>query len=85
MFSKHKSKRDFYLSNITLKLDLIQKELRHQRVDNVSIITKLSLIMHEMDIQKQADDYYQEKLVAGISTSPQTEPMNIQDVRHDED
>ncbi len=73
MFSKHKSVEDFYLSNIKLKLEVIQKELRHARVDNQHILTQLSLILHEMDIEKQADDYYQEHLDDNVSTSPQTE------------
>ncbi len=80
MFSKHKSERDFYLSNI--KLETIQKELRHARVDNQAIITKLNVILHELGIQKQAEDYYQEHLDERV-TSPQTERLE-QDPPQDE-
>ncbi len=74
MFSKHKSQKDFYLSNIELKLDLIQKELRHQRSDNTVILRTINKLFIELDLQKQADDYYQSKLDE-IETSPQTETV----------
>ncbi len=77
MFSKHKSPKDFYLFNIQLKLDLIQKELRHQRSDNTTILRHLETIIHELDIEKQADSYYQEKLEDSVTTSPQTDPGTI--------
>ncbi len=82
MFSKHKSQQDFYLSNI--KLETIQKELRHARVDNQAILSKLNIILHELGIQKQAEDYYQEHLDDNV-TPPQTDQMNIQDQRQDID
>lgn len=63
----------------------MQKELRHQRCDNALILKHLETIVHELDIEKQAEVYYQEKLEDSVSTSPQTEPMNIQDVRNDMD
>ncbi len=54
------------IKNIDNKLLIVQAELRHNRVDNQLILSKLSLIIHELDIRKQADEYYDQ-------TSHQTE------------
>ncbi len=78
MFSNIKSKRDFTFSNMELKLDIIQKELRHARVDNQHILKYLSIITHELDIEKQASEYYQEHLDDQYATSPQTESVQEQ-------
>ncbi len=58
------------IKNVDNKLEAIQTELRHQRSDNREILMKLSLILHELDIRGQADDYYKD-------TSPQTEQKTL--------
>ncbi len=50
---------------ISNQLDIIQSELRHQRVDNAYIIRQLSTLINAGNLQKQVDDFYE--------TSPQTE------------
>ncbi len=52
------------------QLDSIINEQIKQRMDLADIKRFLQVIMHEMDIQKQADAYYQQKL---DETSPQTD------------
>ncbi len=52
------------------KLEIIQSELRHQRLDHVLFKTLVDKLFIELNLQKQADSYYQEKL---DETSPQTE------------
>jgi len=49
---------------------LLLAEQRHQRADLATINRRLTVIIHELDIEKQADDYYQTKLE---ETSPQTD------------
>ncbi len=44
------------------KLESIQSELRHQRIDHVNFQHKLDKLFIELNLQKQADKYYQSKL-----------------------
>ncbi len=50
-----------------MKLESIQKELRHQRQDNKDIKLMLNRLLIDKHLQKQVDSYFEE-------TSPQTEP-----------
>ncbi len=50
------------------QLVIIQSELRHQRSDNVLILSMLSKLVTDKHLQKQVDDFYE--------TSPQTDPEN---------
>ncbi len=52
------------------KLEIIQSELRHQRVDHVEFIRLINKLFVELNLQKQADTYYDEKL---DETSHQTD------------
>ncbi len=83
MFSKHKSVEDFYFSNMKLKLDSIQKELRHQRADNALILSQINKLFVELDLQQQADSYYQEKLDDQRTTSPQTDLVQDPDYKRE--
>ncbi len=56
-----KSQQDFH-KIIFNKLEIIQSELRHQRLDHVLFKTELAKLFVELNLTKQADDYYQEKL-----------------------
>ncbi len=42
------------------QLVIIQSELRHQRSDNVLILSMLSKLITNKDLERQADDYYAE-------------------------
>ncbi len=64
-----KSQQDFH-KIVFNKLEIIQSELRHQRVDHVNFSHSLNKLFLELNLQKQADTYYQTKLE---ETSPQTE------------
>ncbi len=64
-----KSERDFH-KIVFNKLEIIQSELRHQRLDHSRFEMHINKLFLELNLQKQADDYYQSKL----ETSPQTEP-----------
>ncbi len=46
------------IKNVDNKLEMIQSELRHQRSEHSLILSKLSLIIHELDIRGQAEDYF---------------------------
>ncbi len=62
-----KSSQDFGLiKNVFNKLEIIQSELRHQRADNVTILFRLDKLLHNANLQKQVDEYFDE-------TSPQTD------------
>ncbi len=50
------------------QLVIIQSELRHQRSDNVLILSMLSKLVTNNNLQKQVDDYFTED-----ETSPQTD------------
>ncbi len=56
-----KSQRDFH-KIVFNKLETIQSELRHQRMDHVEYKHLLLKLFVELNLQKQADQYYQEKL-----------------------
>ncbi len=47
------------------QLVIIQSELRHQRSDNVLILSLLQKLVTNKDLQTQVDDFYE--------TSPQTD------------
>jgi len=42
------------------QLVIIQSELRHQRSDNVVILSMLSKLITNANLQKQVDDYFEE-------------------------
>jgi len=59
------------LKNVFNKLEIIQTELRHQRSDNVMILTLLNKLIVNQNIQKQVDDFYE--------TPPQTDSEEQRD------
>ncbi len=63
------------IKNVVLKLEIIQSELRHQRSEHQIILSKLSLILHELDIRDQANKYYEK--YGEDETSPQTEQKQL--------
>ncbi len=42
------------------QLEMIQSELRHQRVDNAYIIRQLAVLINADNLQKQVDDFYED-------------------------
>ncbi len=56
-----KSQQDFH-KIVFNKLEIIQSELRHQRVDHVEFKLLVKQLFVELNLQKQADEYYQSKL-----------------------
>ncbi len=56
-----KSQQDFH-KIVFNKLEIIQSELRHQRLDHVLFKNELAKLFVELNLTKQADDYYQSKL-----------------------
>ncbi len=56
-----KSQEDFH-KIVFNKLEIIQSELRHQRLDHVLFKTLVNKLFIELNLQKQADSYYNEKL-----------------------
>ncbi len=62
-----KSHEDFH-KILFNKLEIIQSELRHQRLDHVQFIHYMDKLFVELNLQKQADSYYDEK-----ETSHQTD------------
>ncbi len=50
------------------QLEIIQSELRHQRVDNACIIRQLNLLVTDKHLQTQVDEYFERD-----ETSPQTD------------
>ncbi len=67
-----KSERDFH-KIVFNKLEIIQSELRHQRLDHTRFEVYINKLFLELNLQKQADDYYQSKLE---ETSPQTDSVH---------
>jgi len=63
-----KSQQDFH-KIVFNKLEIIQSELRHQRIDHVNFSHLIDKLFLELNLTKQADAYYQSKL----ETSPQTD------------
>ncbi len=68
-----KSQQDFH-KIVFNKLEIIQSELRHQRLDHVVFMSGLNKLFVELNLQKQADSYYEDKGVDPLDlTSHQTE------------
>jgi len=57
---------------ILTKLESIQKELRHQRVDHVNMSLKLERLLIDKHLQMQVDNYFEKD---EDETSPQTESV----------
>ncbi len=55
------------------KLEMIQKELRHQRQDHKDIIMMINKLLVDKHLQMQVDEYFTE-------TSPQTDEDNKRDL-----
>ncbi len=62
MFSQHKSRGTFVNSDMILKLEIIQKELRHQRQDHTQILALLQKLIIDRGLQKQVDDYFEDDI-----------------------
>ncbi len=52
---------------------IIQSELRHQRSDNVVILSLLSKLVNNDHLQKQVDDYYEED----VSQPPKEQEQDL--------
>ncbi len=61
-----KSPKDFH-KIVFNQLVIIQSELRHQRADNVAILSMLHKLVTDKHLQAQVDEYFEDE------TSPQTE------------
>ncbi len=61
------------IKNVYIKLETIQAELRHQRSDNVVILSLLSKLVTNANLQKQVDEYFDE------DGTPQTPPQTDSD------
>ncbi len=48
------------IKNIANKLEMIQAELRHNRVDNVQILFLLNKLITNANLQKQVDEYFED-------------------------
>ncbi len=56
-----KSSQDFGLiKNVFNKLDLILSELRHQRNDHVTLQHDLEKLRTDLNLQRQAENYYED-------------------------
>ncbi len=64
-----KSEADFH-KIVFNKLDMLLAEQRHQKADLNGLNRRITVIIHELDIEKQAEEYYQTKIE---ETSPQTD------------
>ncbi len=64
-----KSEADFH-KIVFNKLDALLSEQRHQRMDLTIIIRLVSKMQHNLNLQKQVDEYFD----GDDETSPQTEP-----------
>ncbi len=62
-----KSEADFH-KIVFNKLEIILTELRHERSDNVVILSLLNKLVTNKNLQKQVDQYFEDE------TSPQTDP-----------
>ncbi len=70
-----KSQQDFH-KIVFNKLEIIQSELRHQRVDHVEFIRLINKLFVELNLQKQADSYYLEKDETSHQTELATEDLD---------
>ncbi len=63
-----KSREDLQKINqsILLKLNLIQNELRHQRVDHIKILSLLEKLSIDDNLQKQVDDFYEKPAIEDL-------------------
>ena len=43
---------------LVLKLEIIQSELRHARVDHTQMLLLLNKLMHDRNLQTQVDEYF---------------------------
>jgi len=64
-----KSDADFH-KIVFNRLETIQKELRHNRIDNSDILRLLQKILVDSGLQKQVDEYFEDD---EPETSPQTD------------
>ncbi len=48
------------MATVLLKLEYIQKELRHQRQDNKDIMMMLNKLLVDKHLQMQVDEYFKE-------------------------
>ncbi len=72
-----KSQQDFH-KIVFNKLVIIQSELRHQRLDHVQFRLDLNKLFVELNLSKQADEYYQSKI-----DSTRTDADERQDLTQD--
>ncbi len=56
-------------ATLMMKLDMIQKELRHQRQDHKDITMMLNKLLVDKHLQMQVDNYFE----GDEETSPQTD------------
>ncbi len=58
---------------LVLKLETIQKELRHQRQDHRDMSLKLEKLLIDKHLQSQVDDFFRE----GDSESADADPLSL--------
>ncbi len=55
------------------KLEIIQRELRHQRQDNKDMMLMLNKLLIDKHLQMQVDEYFTDNTPDDEETSPQTD------------
>ncbi len=58
---------------LVLKLDIIQSELRHQRVDMANVLSMLNKLLNDKNLQLQVDEYFEDKPSSPTDTETITE------------
>ncbi len=74
-----KSQQDFH-KIVFNKLEIIQSELRHQRLDHVLFKNELASLLIELNLQKQADSYYDEKKETNHHTDLVQDPHDSDEI-----
>ncbi len=62
---------------LLVKLESIQKELRHQRQDHKDMSLKLDKILIEKHLQMQVDDFYKEEYANADSDPPPEDSRDL--------
>ncbi len=66
-----KSPKDFH-KILFNKLEIVQSELRHQRLDHTEFIRLINKLFVELNLQKQADTYYEDRTSSQTDLDEQT-------------
>ncbi len=63
-----KSQKTSTYKQLVNKLEAIQSELRHQRIEHSKILLQLDKLMRDKNLQKQVDEFYEEDVPARAET-----------------